>query len=89
MDYYQTFRFDQGLENPCAWNTLQIYITIVKFSLLDSTYSMLSGQPWLKHAKVPKDWGSNTIIIQGIGIVRTIHVTKKLGIETKQPWVLV
>jgi hypothetical protein len=43
------------------------------------------GWPWLKDAKVIHDWGSNIIIIQGTNIVIIIHVTKKLGIETKQP----
>jgi hypothetical protein len=38
---------------------------------------------------VSHDWGNNTITIQGIGTVRTIHVTKKLGAPTKHPEVLV
>ncbi len=35
------------------------------------------------------DWGNNIIIIQGTGIVKTIHVTKKLGAPTKPSKVLV
>jgi len=40
------------------------YITtfiILQNSVVDSTYSMLSGRPWLRDAKVAHDWGSNTI----------------------------
>jgi hypothetical protein len=39
--------------------------------------------------KVSHDWGNNTIIIQGVNIVRTICVTKKLGTPTKHPKILV
>ncbi len=35
------------------------------------------------------DYGNNTIIIQGAGKVRTIHVTKKLGALTIHPKILV
>jgi hypothetical protein len=35
------------------------------------------------------DWGNNTIIIQGNGIVITIFVTKKLGAPTKRPKILI
>ncbi len=63
------------------------YIVILKIknNALDSTYCVPLGWPWLKDAKVIHDWGSNIIIIQGTNIVIIIHVTKKLGIETKQP----
>jgi hypothetical protein len=50
---------------------------------------MLLGRLWLRDVKVSHDWGNNTIIIQGIGIVRIIHVTKKLGTPTKRPKVLI
>ncbi len=49
---------------------------------------MLS-HPWLRDAKMSHDWGNNIIIIQGTGIVKTIHVTKKLGAPTKPSKVLV
>jgi hypothetical protein len=35
------------------------------------------------------NWGINIITMQGIGTIRTIFVTKKLGGQTKQPKVLV
>jgi len=53
--------------------------------VLDSSYSMLLGHPYLRDVKVFHDWGNNTITIQIIGIVKTIPVTKKLGALTKDP----
>ncbi len=35
------------------------------------------------------DLANNTIIIQGLNIIRTIAITKKLGAPTKRPKVLV
>ncbi len=62
-----------------------VTFTIIQSSVLDSSYSMLLSRPWLRDAKVSHDWGNNTIIVQGAGMVRTIHVTKKLGAPTKCP----
>ncbi len=56
---------------------------VIQSSVLDSNYFMLLGRPWLKDAKVFRDWGNNIITKQGNDIVRTIHVTKKLGAPTK------
>jgi hypothetical protein len=44
---------------------------------------MLLGRPLLRDAKVFHNWDNITIIIQGTNLVRTIHVTKKLGGPTK------
>jgi hypothetical protein len=63
--------------------------TVINNKVLDSSYSMLLGRPWLKYAKVSHNWETNTIIIQGIGTIRTILVIKKLGVQTKRPKVLV
>ncbi len=49
--------------------------------MVDFSYSMLLGKPWLKDAKVAHDWGSNIITIQWNGTVRTMTVTKHLGNE--------
>jgi hypothetical protein len=38
-------------------------------SVVDSSYSMLLGRPWLKDAKVAHDWGSNIVTIQGNGTI--------------------
>jgi hypothetical protein len=43
----------------------------------------------LKDAKVSRDWGYNIITIQGMGTIRTISITKKLGAPTKHPKVLI
>jgi len=61
----------------------KITFTVINSDVLDCSYSMLLGHPWLRDAKVSHNYGTNTITIQGIGIVRTILVTKKLNIQTK------
>jgi len=42
-----------------------ITFTILQNSVVDFSYSMLLGRPWLMDAKVAHDWGSNTVTIQG------------------------
>jgi hypothetical protein len=67
------------------------YITmfiILQNSVVNSSYSMLLGRPWLRDAKVAHDWGSNTITIQGNGTIKTITVTKHLGDEVRRLEVL-
>jgi hypothetical protein len=49
---------------------------------------MLLGRPWLKDVKVANDWGSNNVTIQGIGIIRTITITKHLGGKVRRPKML-
>jgi len=44
---------------------------------------MLLGRPWLRDAKMSHNWGNNIITIQGVGTIKIIHVTKKLGAPTK------
>jgi hypothetical protein len=61
-----------------------INFTMIQSSVLNSNYFLLLSRHWLKDVKVSYDWG-NIIIIQGIGIVRIILVTKKLGAPTKHP----
>jgi hypothetical protein len=39
--------------------------------------------------KYPHNWGTNTITIQGKSTMRTIPITKKLGVQTKRPKVLI
>ncbi len=43
--------------------------TVFHNSVLDSSYSMLLGRPWLKDVKVAHDLGSNIITIKGNGMV--------------------
>ncbi len=56
--------------------------------MVDSSYSLLLGRPWLRDAKVAHDWGSNTITIQGNGIVKIITITKHLRSELRKQEVL-
>ncbi len=65
-------------------------ITILQNNVVDSSYSILLGRPWLRDAKVAHDWGSNIVTIQGNGFrtIQTITVTKHLGSEVKRPKVL-
>jgi hypothetical protein len=68
------------------------YITtliVLKNNVVDFSYSMLLGRPWLRDAKVTHEWGNNVIIVQGNGTIRTISINKKLGVETRRPQVLV
>jgi hypothetical protein len=57
---------------------------MIQSSVLDFSYFILLSHPWLKDAKVSHNWGNNIITIQGMGIVRTIPITKKLGAPTKR-----
>jgi hypothetical protein len=96
---YNLHMVDQTIAKPLGLiNDLKIFVygipytitfTVINNNVLDSSYSMLLGCPWLKDVKVSHDQGTNTITIQGIDIVITIPVTKKLGIQTKRSKVLV
>jgi hypothetical protein len=64
------------------------YVTtfiVSKNSVVEFSYYMLLGRPWLIDAKVTHDWGNNVIIVQGNGIVITISINKKLWVETRRP----
>jgi hypothetical protein len=56
---------------------------VINNNILDFSYSMSLKCPWLKDAKISQNWGTNIITMQGISIIRTILVTKKLGGQTK------
>ncbi len=62
---------------------------VLQNNVVDSSYSMLLGRPWLKDVKSTHDQGNNVINVQGNGIVKTISIRKKLGVETIRPQVLV
>jgi hypothetical protein len=40
--------------------------TILQNNVVDSSYSMLLGRPWLRNAKVTDDWGNNVIIFKAM-----------------------
>jgi hypothetical protein len=65
-----------------------VTFTLMKNNVLDASYSMLLGCPWLWNAKVTHDWGNNLISIEGNGTIRTIAVTKDLDNNTKHLEVL-
>jgi hypothetical protein len=62
--------------------------TILRNNVVNYSYSMLLGKPWLRDVKVAHEWGNNIVTIQGIGIIKTITITKHLGGEVKRPEVL-
>ncbi len=53
--------------------------------VVDPTYSMLLGHPWLWNAKVIHDWGINMVTIKGNGIVKIISISKYLSGNIKWP----
>jgi len=57
-------------------------------NVVDFSYSMLLGRPWLRDVKMAHDWGSNIITIQRNGTIIIIIVTKHLGGEVKRPKML-
>jgi len=61
---------------------------ILQNSVVDSSYSMLLGRPWLKDAKMTHNWGNNIVTIQGNGIIKIIIITKHLGGEVRIPELL-
>jgi hypothetical protein len=65
-----------------------IMFIMLQNSVLDTSYSMLSGRPWLKDAIIAHDWGNNIMTIQGNGTVKTTVVIKPLGTKVKQPKML-
>ncbi len=40
-----------------------IMFTVLQNNVVESSYSMLLGKPWLRDVKVAHDWGSNIITI--------------------------
>ncbi len=59
--------------------------TMMQNNVLDGSYSMLFGLPWLKNAKVIHNWGKNLITIEGNGVIRMIPITKHLDANIKRP----
>jgi hypothetical protein len=64
------------------------YITtfiVLQNSVVDPSYSMLLGRPWLRDVKMAHDYRINTVTIQGNGTIRIIIITKNLGNEVRRP----
>jgi hypothetical protein len=66
-----------------------ITFIVIDNIVINFNYSMLVGCPWLKDAKVSHDWGTNTNIISGTTMIKTIPIARKLGAQTKRPKALV
>jgi hypothetical protein len=58
--------------------------TVFHNNVVDFSYSMLLGKPWLKDVQVAHDYGSNIITIQRIGTIRTSTITKRLEGEIRR-----
>jgi hypothetical protein len=56
---------------------------VLQNSVVNISYSMLLRKPWLRDVKVARDWGNNTMTIQGNGIIKTIMAIKHLGAKVK------
>jgi hypothetical protein len=56
--------------------------TVISNNVLDSSYSMLLGRPWLKYAKVSHDSETNTIIIR-VSIQEPYPLLKNLVFKPK------
>jgi hypothetical protein len=56
---------------------------VMKNNVLDASYSLLLGSPWLHNVKVTYDWGHNLITIKQNGLVRTITISKYLDMNMK------
>jgi hypothetical protein len=61
-----------------------ITFIVLQNNVVDSSYSMFLGRPWLKDDKMALGWGSHIVTIQGNGIVKTSTVTKHLGGEVRR-----
>jgi hypothetical protein len=68
------------------------YITtfiVMNKKVVDPTYSMLLGRPWLWDAKVVHDWGTNMVTIEGNGTIKTIFISKYLNGNIRRPHMVV
>ncbi len=44
-----------------------ITFIVLQNNVVDSSYSMLLGRPWLRDIKMAHDWGINTLSYKGMG----------------------
>jgi len=55
----------------------------MKNNVLDASYFMLIGHPWLHNVKDTHDWGNNLVIVDGNGIMHTIVMNTNLDSNMK------
>jgi hypothetical protein len=60
-----------------------ITFIVINSGVINYSYSMLLGCPWLRDAKVSHDWGTNTNTIQGTSTVKTTLLPKNLVLKSK------
>jgi hypothetical protein len=66
-----------------------ITFIVINNNVLDFSYSMLLRRPWMRDAKVSHNRGINIVTIQGTNTIKTIHVIKELGVQTKRLKILI
>ncbi len=55
----------------------------MKNNVLDASYFMLIGHPWLHNVKDTHDWGNNLVTVDGNGIMHTIVMNTNLDSNMK------
>jgi hypothetical protein len=55
-----------------------VTFVMIQSSVLESSYCMFLGCPWLRNAKVFHNWGNETISIRGTSIIRTMLLPRNL-----------
>jgi hypothetical protein len=58
---------------------------VINSGVINSNYLMLLGCPWLRDAKVSRDWGTNIITIHGTNMVKPYLLPKILVFKPKDP----
>lgn len=62
---------------------------IMNYKVVDRTYSILLGYPWLWDAKIIHDQGTNMVMIEGNGAIKNIVISKQLNGYVKRSNVVV
>ncbi len=62
---------------------------VMNNKIVDPTYSMLLGRPWLWDAKVVHDWGTNMVTIKGNGTIKIISISKYLNGNIRRPQMVI
>jgi hypothetical protein len=65
-----------------------VTFVVMNNKVVDPTYSMLLGHPWLRDAKVIYDWGTDMVTIKGNKTVKTIYVSKYLSGNIRKPQIV-
>jgi hypothetical protein len=55
---HKTSGVDHKSKDICSWHSLH---NLLQNSVVDISYAMLLGRPWLRDIKMAHDWGSNIV----------------------------